>query len=49
MQTIIICETFGWTFTEYMDQPIEFIALIREKMKIDAQRSEQEIKKMNQK
>ena len=40
MQTVVICEMFGWTYQEFLDQPITFIQLIKEKMKIDAQREE---------
>jgi hypothetical protein len=40
MQVVVICEMFGWTYDEYLSQPIEFLELIREKMKIDAQKAE---------
>lgn len=45
MQAVVICEAFGWTFQEYLDQPEFFVELIREKMKIDAQRAEKQSKK----
>lgn len=38
MQVVIICEIFGWTYEQYQDQPTHFIALIKEKLKIDAQK-----------
>jgi len=44
MQVVVICETFHWTYDEYYNQPDKFLDLIREKMKIDAQKSEKEIK-----
>lgn len=49
MQRVVICEAFGWTYEEYNSQPIEFIDLIREKMKVDAQKAENENKKVNRK
>lgn len=36
MQMVAICEAFGWTYQEFMQQPTFFIELIREKMRIDA-------------
>lgn len=45
MQMVVICENFGWTFEEYNNQPDYFIELIKQKMRIDAQRSENELKK----
>ena len=45
MQIVVICETFGWTYDDYLNQPVFFIELIKEKMKIDAQRSLNESKK----
>lgn len=38
MLKVVICETFGWTYNEYMDTPQDFIDLIKEKMKIDSQK-----------
>lgn len=40
MQMVVICETFGWTYAQYLDQPLPFISLIKEKMKVDAQKAE---------
>lgn len=45
MQAVVICETFGWTYDQYLDQPLPFLELIKEKMKIDAQRIENANKK----
>ncbi len=45
MVIVAICEQFGWTYTEYLEQPTTFILLIKEKMRIDADRSERENKK----
>lgn len=39
MLVVAICQEFGWTYQEYMNQPITFIALIKEKMSIDTQKS----------
>ena len=45
MLIIAICEKFGWTYCEYLDQPQFLIDLIIEKIKIDNQKVENEIKK----
>ena len=45
MQMVVICENFGWTKAEYLDQPLEFISLIKERMKIDAQQAHNANKK----
>lgn len=31
MQIVAVCERFGWTYQEYLDQPTWFLTLIREK------------------
>lgn len=41
MQMVVICEMFGWTYDEFLDQPTFFIDLIREKLRVDAQKSRQ--------
>lgn len=46
MQMVVICETFGWTVDEYLDQPQFFIDLIKAKMNIDSQKAEKEMKKI---
>jgi len=38
MIMIEICERFGWTYNEYVNQPTFFIDLIKEKMRIDSQK-----------
>lgn len=40
MIVVAICETFGWTYDQYLDQPTHFIDLIKDKMSVDAQRAE---------
>jgi hypothetical protein len=45
MQMVQICEDFGWTYEQYLSQPQHFLTLIREKMRIDAKRKEQELNK----
>lgn len=40
MQMVVICQTFGWTYQEFMQQPTFFVDLIREKMRIDAHNAE---------
>jgi hypothetical protein len=37
MQTVAICKEFGWTYEEYMNQPLPFIQRIKEMMSIDSQ------------
>lgn len=49
MVAVVICEMFGWTYDEYMDQPQPFLDLIKEKIRIDTQIREKEIKRMNKK
>lgn len=49
MQMVAICETFGWTYDDYLNQPQPFIDLIKEKMKIDSQRAENQIKNIKNK
>lgn len=45
MQAVHVCEKYGWTYDEYQSQPQWFLDLIRERMKVDAQRSENEAKR----
>lgn len=45
MQMVVICETFGWTYQEYLEQPVPFLNLIKEKMRLDAQRAERDAAK----
>lgn len=45
MQMVAICETYGWTYQEYQSQPAFFLAIIREKMRIDAKAQEMQAKK----
>lgn len=41
MFAVVVCERFGWTYYQYLDQPRPFLDLIKEKMKIDAQKEQQ--------
>lgn len=45
MIAVAICEMFGWTLEQYEDHPVQFLALIKDKMRIDAQKAEQQSKK----
>jgi len=45
MLPVVICEKYGWTYGEYLDQPVDFIHLIAERMSIDAKEQEQAAKK----
>lgn len=45
MIVVAICKEFGWTYQEYCEQPQPFIDLIKEKMKVDAQVAQKELKK----
>jgi L-asparaginase II len=40
-----ICQEFGWTYNEYMEQPHYFIQAIREKLIRDRKREERELNK----
>ncbi len=42
MAAVVICEAYGWTLDQYLDQDLDFIYMIKERMKIDAQRAEKE-------
>ena len=44
MMPVIICEKYGWTYYEYLDQPLPFINLIAERLKIDALEAERNAK-----
>lgn len=44
MFMVIVCEKFGWTYYEYLEQPTFFVDLIREKMSIDAQKQKSQKK-----
>lgn len=44
MLEVQICQDFGWTYEEYLSQPVHFLAMIREKMRIDGKRQEREAK-----
>ncbi len=45
MLIVSICEKFGWTYQEYMDQPLWFIDLLLAKADIDRQKAEKIMKK----
>ena len=45
MLVVSVCENFGWTYEEYLNQPQFFLDLIVEKMKIDNQKLQNELKK----
>jgi hypothetical protein len=42
----VICQEYGWTYQEYMSQPIWFIELLRQKMIIDSKNHEMSMKKL---
>ena len=46
MQIIAICQDFGWTYDEYLDQPTWFLTLIREKMVRDQKEQERAANKL---
>lgn len=45
MQTVLICQAFGWTYDQYLDQPIHFLLLIAGRMQVDAQKAARDAKK----
>ena len=47
MFMVTVCEMFGWTYEEYMNQPAFFIELITEKVTRDNKHREMEIRKNN--
>lgn len=46
MFMLITCETMGWTYQEYMSQPVWFIEALRQKMSIDNKRDAMNAKKL---
>ncbi len=46
MQIVVICEKYSWTYKQFLQQPLWFIDLIREKMKIDSQKERHELDKI---
>ncbi len=36
MKAVVLCEKFGWTYEEYLNQPFWLTTLAFERMKIDA-------------
>ncbi len=42
----VTCQEYGWTYQEYMSQPIWFIELVRQKMVIDSKNHEMAMKKL---
>ena len=46
MVVVEICKMFGWTYTEYLEQPTWFTDLVKEQMRIDAQKQSNESKKI---
>ncbi len=47
MYIIDVCERFGWTYDQYMDQPDWFLTLLKEKYVRDNKAKEMEIKKLH--
>jgi hypothetical protein len=47
MLIVTICQEFKWTYNEYMDQPLWFLTLIREKMMRDNKEQEMAQKRIN--
>lgn len=45
MQTVTICQEFGWTYEEYQSQPSFFIQAIKEKMLRDQKEQERAVKR----
>jgi len=45
MQVVAICQEFGWTYYQYMEQPEWFIELLKDKLEIDAEESRKASKK----
>ena len=39
MIVVAICEAFGWTYNQYLDQPVFFIELIKDKMRVDGEKA----------
>jgi hypothetical protein len=49
MQMVAICQEFGWTYDEYMNQPNFFLILVKEKLLRDNKERELELKKARRK
>ena len=45
MLMVAICETMGWDYFQYLEQPSWFVDLIIEKMSIDAKKAKEDERK----
>lgn len=45
MLAALICETYGWTWEEYLSQPIKFIEVIKIKMRLEGDKAQKDAKK----
>lgn len=46
MFAAVVCETYGWTYDEYINQPSFFLELIKEKMVRDNKEKEMQLRKL---
>jgi len=45
MQMVSICQEMGWTYQEYMKQPVWFVNLLMDKLGIDSENIRKRINK----
>lgn len=45
MQIVSICQEMGWTYQEYMEQPIWFIDSLKDKLQIDSENMRKQMRK----
>ncbi len=48
MQIVSICQEMGWDYTTYQQQPIWFIDLLKDKLRIDSDNMKKQINKTKQ-
>lgn len=49
MFVVEVCKMFGWTYSEYLEQPTFFLELIGEKYRIDVANQANEMRKAKRK
>ena len=49
MEMVSICQEMGWTYQEYIGQPMWFINLLKDKLQIDSRNMRKEISKIKRK
>jgi len=43
---VTICQEFGWTYKEYLEQPSWFLELVKKKLQLDSELQKKELDKV---